>query len=202
MQNQSWEQQIPILKNALSGFEGEIFFEFAIPRMGKRVDSLLIIKNVVFVIEFKVGESHFLNSNIEQVWDYALDLKNFHKSSHNAVLVPVLIATEAKEYIAEILSTEHNDNLAFPVKTGKYSLKTVIENALLFFSNEQKTINVNEYVSGGYMPTPTIIEAAISLYNTHSVKSITCSDASAKNLTITTSKISEVIGLAKDEQKK
>ncbi|MDR1681595.1 MAG: hypothetical protein LBS12_07440, partial [Prevotellaceae bacterium] len=80
LQNKSWEQQIPILKNALQGVEGEVFFEFSIPRMGKRVDTLIVIKNVVFVVEFKVGESHFLNHNIEQVWDYALDLKNFHKT--------------------------------------------------------------------------------------------------------------------------
>jgi hypothetical protein len=202
MQNQSWEQQIPILKKVLSGFEGEIFFEFAIPRMGKRVDSLVIIKNIVFVIEFKVGERNFLNSNIDQVWDYALDLKNFHKSSHDAILVPILIATEAKEYVTELLLTAHNDNLTFPVKAGKDSLKDVIETALRFFSDEQQLIDINEYVTGGYMPTPTIIEAAVSLYNNHSVADITRSDASAKNLTVTTSKISEIIELAKNEQKK
>jgi len=200
-QNKSWEQQIPILKNALQGYEGAIFFEFSIPRMGKRVDTLVIIDNVVFVIEFKVGESHFLNNNIEQVWDYALDLKNFHKTSHNAVLIPVLIATEAKKSFTEILLTSHNDNLTLPVKIGSSELKHVIENALLFFADEPK-ISVTEYVNGGYMPTPTIIEAAVSLYNTHSVKNITRSDASAKNLTVTTSKISKIIELAKNEQKK
>ena len=200
-QNKSWEQQIPILKNALQGFEGEIFFEFSIPRMGKRVDTLVVIKNVVFVIEFKVGESHFLNHNIEQVWDYALDLKNFHKTSHNAVLVPVLIATEAKKSFTEIRLTSHNDNLTLPVKIGSNELKEVIPNALFFFSDEP-SINVTEYVSGGYMPTPTIIEAAVSLYTTHSVENITRSDADAKNLTVTTRKISEIIEVAKNENKK
>ena len=201
LQNKSWEQQIPILKNALQGFEGEIFFEFSIPRMGKRVDTLVIIKNAVFVIEFKVGESHFLNHNIEQVWDYALDLKNFHKTSHNVVLVPVLIATEAKKSYTQISLTSHNDNLTLPVKICSNELNGVIQNALLFFSDEPK-INVTEYVSGGYMPTPTIIEAAVSLYTTHSVENITRSDADAKNLTVTTRKISEIIETAKIEKKK
>ena len=201
LQNKSWEQQIPILKNAIQSFDGEIFFEFSIPRMGKRVDTLVVVKNVVFVIEFKVGESHFLNHNIEQVWDYALDLKNFHKTSHNVVLVPVLIATEAKESFAEIALTSHNDNLTFPVKIGRNELKKVIQDALLFFS-EEPLINITEYVSGGYMPTPTIIEAAISLYTTHSVENITRSDANAKNLTVTTRKISEIIEKAKTESKK
>jgi len=201
LQNKSWEQQIPILKNALQGFEGEIFFEFSIPRMGERVDTLVIIDNVVFVIEFKVGESHFLNHNIEQVWDYALDLKNFHETSHNVVLVPILIATEAKKSYTEIAITAQNDNLTFPVKIGSNDLEEVIKNALLFFSDEPQ-INVTEYLSGGYMPTPTIIEAAVSLYTTHSVENITRSDAGAKNLTVTTKIISEIIEKAKNENRK
>jgi len=201
LQNKSWESQIPILKNALQDFEGDIFFEFSIPRMGKRVDTLIVIKNVVFVIEFKVGESHFLNHNIEQVWDYALDLKNFHKTSHNVVLVPVLIATEARNSYTQMVLTSHNDNLTYPVKIGSNSLKEVIISALSFFSDEPQ-INITEYISGGYMPTPTIIEAAVSLYTTHSVENITRSDAGAKNLTQTTKKISEIIEQAKTENKK
>jgi len=201
LQNKSWEQQIPILKNALQGYEGAIFYEFSIPRMGKRVDTLVIIDNIVFVIEFKVGESKFLNHDIEQVWDYALDLKNFHKTSHNVVLVPVLIATEARKSYTEIILTSHNDNLTLPIKIGSKNLRQVFENALMFFSDESP-ISINDYVNGGYMPTPTIIEAAVSLYTTHSVDNITRSDADAKNLTVTTKKISEIIKTAKEENKK
>lgn len=201
-QNQSWELQIPILKNALQEYNGEIFFEFSIPRMGKRVDVLLIIDSVVFVVEFKVGQSTFYNHDIEQVWDYALDLKNFHKASHDVVLVPVLIVTEAREsYTVIELSKYHDDNLALPVKIGSRDLKLVIKNALSFFS-DGRAINITEYINSGYMPTPTIIEAAVSLYNTHSVESITRSDAGAKNLAVTANKISEIIKLAKSERKK
>jgi len=201
LQNKSWEQQIPILKKSIQGVDGEIFFEISIPRMGKRVDTLIVTRYVVFVIEFKVGEYHFLNRDIEQVWDYALDLKNFHKTSHNVVLVPVLIATEAKKSFTEIILTSHNDNLTLPIRIGSNELNEVIQNALLFFSDE-RYINIDEYVNGGYMPTPTIIEAAVSLYTTHSVENITRSDADAKNLTITTKTISEIIETAKNEYKK
>ncbi len=201
LQNKSWEQQIPILKRALNGLEGEVFFEFSIPRMGKRVDTLLIINNIVVLIEFKVGESKFLTQHIDQVWDYALDLKNFHKTSHNEVIIPILIATEAKNSYTEIVLTSHCDDLTLPVKIGGSELNQVIKSALSFFSNNQ-IINVTEYLNGGYMPTPTIIEAAVSLYNTHSVENITRNDASAKNLTLTTTKISQIIELAKNEHKK
>ena len=46
--NQSWERQIDILKESLIGLNGELFFEFSIPRMGRRVDCVLIIQNIVF----------------------------------------------------------------------------------------------------------------------------------------------------------
>jgi len=201
LQNNSWEQQIPILKNELMGFDGEIFFEFSIPRMGKRVDTLLIIQNIVFVLEFKVGESCFHNHNVEQVWDYALDLKNFHKMSHDTVLIPILIATESTNSFTEITLTSHNDKLTLPIKIGKIGLKDVIKNALLYFSDENE-IQISEYINSGYMPTPTIIEAAVSLYNSHSVENITRSDADAKNLKLTTKKISELIEFAKNNKKK
>ena len=143
-QNKSWEQQILILKDALEGYNGTIFFEFSIPRMGKRIDSLIIIDNVVFILEFKVGENKFFLSHIEQVWDYALDLKNFHKPSHHIVLAPILVATDVNKSFLEIITTSHNDNLILPIKTNKKDLKLAIKNILLFFKDEQK-INGDEY---------------------------------------------------------
>jgi len=200
-QNKSWESQIPILKKALQPFEGVIFFEFSIPRMGKRVDVILIIENVVFVIEFKVGEHKYLSFEIDQVWDYALDLKNFHEPSHSIVLAPILVSTEAKESFLEIVTTSHNDNLIMPVKANKDTLQQAIVNVLKFF-RESVQINSDDFAKGRYSPTPTIIEAAISLYNSHTVDEITRSDAEAKNLTVTTSAISEIIHSAKNNNKK
>ncbi len=200
-QNKSWELQIYILQKALKAYSGTIFFEFSIPRMGKRVDALIIIQNTVFVIEFKVGETKYHNINIEQVWDYALDLKNFHKPSHNALLVPVLVATEANRSYIEISTTSHNDNLLLPIMVNQYDLEKAIEETLNFFKEDQQVLS-SEYAAGSYSPTPTIVEAALNLYRTHTVDEITRSDAEAKNLTETTSLISEIIKKAKIEQKK
>lgn len=201
LQNKSWELQIPILKNALYGYRGAIFFEFSIPRMGKRVDSIIIIDDVVFVVEFKVGESKFLHYQVEQVWDYALDLKNFHKPSHRAVLAPVLVATEARKSFLEIGTTSHDDNLLLPIKTNKEELSLAFRNILQFFKNTS-SINGDDFANGAYSPTPTIIEAAISLYNNHTVEEITRSDAEAKNLTQTTEAISKIIDYAKEQGRK
>ncbi|PHQ29934.1 DUF2075 domain-containing protein [Leeuwenhoekiella nanhaiensis] len=197
----AWEGQIEILKNVLFKYDGSLFFEFSIPRMGKRVDCLLIIENLVFIIEFKVGEKNYLKHDIEQVWDYALDLKNFHKPSHDSILIPVLVATKAKDSFVEILSTSHNDNLVKPLKCNAENLAHCIASAFNFFRDNEH-INSERFITGSYSPTPTIIEAAVSMYNNHNVEEITRSDAGATNLKVTTSYISKTIDYAKSNNKK
>ena len=197
----AWEYQIDVLKAILQNYEGHIFFEFSIPRMGKRVDCLLIIKNIVFVIEFKVGEKVFTNQNIEQVWDYALDLKNFHKPSQSLLLVPILVATLSKNIHLEIISSSHNDNLINPLKTNSENLGFTIDKVLDFFSTDE-LVDINDYIAGSYSPTPSIIEAAIKLYNNHNVDEITRNDADATNLNLTTNYISETIEHAKSNKRK
>ena len=199
--NQSWRSQIEILKETLINLQGELFFEFSIPRMGKRVDCLLIIENIVFVIEFKVGEKEYLSSNYEQVWDYALDLKNFHKPSHNALLIPILVATDAKSEAIQFLQTTHEDGLFKPIKANKNNLREIILHGIEFCKNDS-TLKGDDYVKGSYSPTPTIIEAAVTMYKNHSVADITRSDADAKNLTATTKSVSEIIQNAQNDKKK
>ncbi|MFM2386766.1 MAG: hypothetical protein RL660_1523 [Bacteroidota bacterium] len=197
----AWEFQIKLLKEVLQSYEGHVFFEFSIPRMGKRVDCLLIIRNIVFVLEFKVGEKEYLNQNIEQVWDYALDLKNFHKPSHSLLLVPILVATHAKGRQLETIAAGHKDKLVNPLKTNAENLGDTISSVISFFDDGSK-VDVSSYVNGSYSPTPTIVEAAIKLYNNHNVEEITRNDAKATNLSITTNYISETIAYAKANNKK
>lgn len=197
----AWETQIKILQKVLINYTGYLYFEFSIPRMGKRVDCLLIIKNIVFVIEFKVGEKDILKHDIEQVLDYALDLKHFHKPSHHRLLAPILVATHSKSVQPEIISTSHRDLLMSPLKANAENLDFVIASVLSFFS-EDDVIDGDKYVQGSYSPTPTIIEAAISLFNSHNVEDITRSDADATNLNKTTKYISDTIEYAKSNQKK
>src|ERR1019366_1056009 len=177
----AWKSEIDILKETLQHFQGQILFEFSIPRMGRRIDVVLIIENVIFVLEFKVGEKDFLSSALDQVWDYALDLKNFHETSHKHLIAPVLIPTEAKNILSNIVVTPHNDNLLFPIKACVINLKEVIRN-VLSFSDDLENINLENWSSGKYHPTPTIIEAAMALYNSHSVADISRNDATAINL--------------------
>lgn len=95
-QRDAWLGQIEILKPTLAGLRGAIFFEFIVPRIGSRIDVVLIIGPIIFVVEFKVGEKDINREDVNQVWDYALDLKNFHQASHEAPIVPILVATRSK----------------------------------------------------------------------------------------------------------
>ena len=197
---EAWKQQIIILKQELKDFNGAIHFEFSIPRMGKRVDCIMLVDNIVFVLEFKVGEKEYLNHDIDQVWDYALDLKNFHKHSHNAVIIPILVATEAENSILDIVLSSHKDDLIYPLRINKSFISLAIKNMLLFFNSD--LIDKEAFIKGSYSPTPTIIEAAVNLYNEHSVSEITRSDAEAINLTKTTDSISSIIEYSKKNSKK
>ena len=97
LQKNAWKQQITILKSQLSGLNGYIYFEFLIPRMGKRVDNIVILGDKIFLLEFKIGSEQYDRYAIDQVIDYALDLRNFHEGSHHANLIPVLIAEKASK---------------------------------------------------------------------------------------------------------
>jgi hypothetical protein len=199
-QKEAWKQQIKILKDVLKNYDGEIFFEYSIPRMGKRIDVLLIIDHIIFILEFKVGEKEFLGSALEQVWDYALDLKNFHETSHEHLIAPILVATAAKNVATDFPFALHDDQVLFPIKTNEEQLNETIKNVLQLVQGQK--INASEWKEGSYAPTPTIIEAAMALYNKHSVTEISRSDASAKNLSHTSNAVSQIIKQAKEKNEK
>jgi hypothetical protein len=199
-QRDAWLAEISILRNTLCNFQGKIYFEFSIPRMGQRIDTILLVGPVIFVLEFKIGEKVFTQYAFDQVWDYALDLKNFHEASHEQFIAPILIATKAlsSEYV--ITPTQQNDKLLFPIKCNTSMLGNVIENVLNFCNG--KEIDHLTWENGRYSPTPTIVEAAMALYNGHSVEEISRNDASAINLRITTAAISDIISKARERSQK
>lgn len=195
-QTSAWLQQLPILKEALiSRAHGRVFLEFYIPRMGKRADAILVIENIVFVVEFKIGATRHERYAIDQVEDYALDLKNFHEGSHSVPIVPVLVSSKApSQSCSELMFAD--DLVASPITAngGKELRDRISEVSSQHVFPEW---NLEEWISKGYKPTPTIVEAAQTLYRTHSVAEISRSDAGAKNLTETTASIREVIDQAR-----
>jgi schlafen family protein len=189
-QRDAWLAQIDFLQAEVKGFPGSIFFEFNIPRMGRRIDVVLVIGPVIFAIEFKVGEKTFDRSAIDQVWDYGLDLKNFHEASHNASIIPILIATEAMECPPVEVQADP-DKLYRPLVVDPQSFRDVLESAVTAVSGPP--VDANAWARASYHPTPTIVEAARALYAQHSVEAIARFDAGAQNLHVTSRRIEELV---------
>ncbi len=175
---EAWKEEIEIIKTILSSYsreQGQIVFEYSIPRLGKRIDIVLLLRGIIFCLEFKVGEKNIHEADIDQVLDYALDLKNFHKYSQEKIIVPILIATNYKNSSDLIQTSIYNDGIVNPLVTGASGLEKIISSVLEAYTTEDP-INQNWIISP-YSPTPTIIEAAKSLYENHSVENITRSEA-------------------------
>lgn len=195
----SWLSEIRILKRELKDIsDGHIALEFKIPRMGKRVDAVVLYGGIVFLLEFKDGDSEYRSSTLKQVMDYALDLKNFHKGSHNVILVPIAVPTEAPKNSVSL--RKYRDGVCQPFGISQAQIGETIR----FISDKwsQQPMDYNSWEESEYMPTPTIVEAAQALYNNHSVAEITRSDAGAQNLNVTTQEIKRIIEYSKTNSRK
>ena len=200
---EAWRSEISIMKEILFKFsnkDGKIIFEYDIPRLGKRIDVVLLLEGIVFCLEFKVGQSSIIEADVDQVLDYALDLKNFHKFSQDHLIVPILIATNYRNSSTEIQMSVYDDRVVNPLMSGKSGVANLIAEVLKQFPNEP-SVNPNWIISP-YAPTPTIIEAAKTLYENHSVENITRHEADKVSTDRTISYILDVIKHSKENQKK
>jgi len=198
-QREAWRQQVNILRGALKEIpDFTLHFEFAIPRVGKRADAVVVIGDGIFVIEFKVGSTGFDRHAIEQVEDYALDLKNFHAGSHALSIVPILVATKAEASL-EVQLELALDQVAKPLCLAVTDLGAVIR---MIAARHRAPFDATGWAASGYRPTPTIIEASCALFAQHQVEDIARNDAGAINMGRTQAILSHVIATAKLEHRK
>lgn len=198
LQSNAWETEVQILKDQLCAFsEGTIIFEYTIPRKGKRVDVVVLYQNIVFLLEFKCGDTEYRQSTYDQVYDYALDLRNFQKESHDKLLVPIMVSTKAPQYQNRIV--EH-DRIIEPLRCHANNIaETMMAVAAQY---RERAFDYKAWENSEYLPTPTIVEAAQAMYRGHNVQEITRSDAGAENLTVTTNEINRIIEHSKTNGRK
>ena len=198
-QKNAWNEEIGLLKSILQGYNGDVFFEYSIPRLGKRVDVILLINGVVLCLEFKAGAERFETADKEQVWDYALDLKNFHEPSRDLFVAPVLVATDAPDEPFELVTCNYDDKVYVPLQANASTLKEAIVKVV--DATPKANVEGMNWARGRYSPTPTIIQAASALYAKHNVENITRCDA-GENLKVTTDFILGIIDHAKANKEK
>ena len=198
-QRGAWQESIQILRKALLGLAGHLYLEFDVPRLGSRIDAVVITGPVIFPIEFKAGEASYPRDAVNQAWDYALDLKNFHRASHDSPILPILVATGAQ---ARDITWQppHVDGVRPPFCCNAEGLRAAIHAGLALFQGP--AIDGEAWGRAPYHPTPTIIQAAQALYARHSVEAISRNDAGARNLAITSRRVEEVIEGARAQHQK
>lgn len=202
-QTSAWEDQISELQSRLEacGMEGDIIFEYDIVRLGKRIDVILLIRHMVFSLEFKNGKDVFTAQDAQQAEDYALDIKNFHKESEDLYVCPILVATNAAEY------TKPQSTDCYPDKQvylQRENIETLIPKIAMISSlyGDDGEIDFTKWFNSPYYPTPTIISAAVEAYSSHNISNIAHSEAGQKNIDQCENKINEVIEYARSNRKK
>lgn len=199
-QVKAWEGTIDTLRAVLVPWltEGHLFLEFDVPRLGRRIDAVLVLRHMVFVLEFKVGARAFTAQDLDQVVDYALDLKHFHETSHAVPMAPVLVATAASAATVQAVMDSAVPHLLRPLCCTPATLSQGLTLALEL--TEGPPVDPTTWVGGRYRPTPTIVEAAMALYARHSVADISRSDAA--NLDLTSHFLNDVVARARDQGSK
>ena len=173
---QSWVEEIDTLREALEAYSGRgsLYFEYHIPRMGRRADVIVLIDGIVFVVEYKTAEQRFTREAMVQVWDYALDLKNFQEGCLDRILIPILVAPKEKDSHCHLTLKHFEDMVYEPLMVNRKKLPkmfgAVLEGVVY---KDKPTLSDDQWAKSGYSPTPTIIEAAIALYEENTVEEIT-----------------------------
>ena len=203
--DEAWIGEIEILQKVLlpwSKEDAQIVFEYEIPRLGKRIDVVLLLRGIVFCLEFKVGQRDALQADVEQVMDYALDLKNFHRFSHDRIIVPILIPTNRESSTKVFNSSVYDDQIFNPLITGSSNLQQLLNDVLGSTNAKKEAGVIEDWLISPYTPTPTIVEAARVLYENHSVEDITRHEADEVSTDRTIKFILDIIDFSKDNGKK
>lgn len=202
-QANAWENQITELQRRLEecGMEGDIIFEYDIVRLGKRIDVILLIRHMVFSLEFKNGKNIFTAQDAQQAEDYAIDIKNFHKESEDLYVCPILIATAAARYPKPQSCGCYPDK---QVHLQRENIETLIPKIMEISSlyGDDGKIDFDKWFNSPYYPTPTIIAAAVEAYSSHNLSQIAQSEAGQENITLCEAKLYEIIEYAKSQKKK
>lgn len=197
----AWQQELAVLTPIGTTYpDCTIAFEYMIPRMGRRVDTVVLIGNYIFVIEFKVGETSYPSVATGQLLDYAFDLKNFHERSHRRNIFPILVCTEAS---ADLIKPRIIDNGICCVQhANAHNLLETISGTMRCMQFSDTPLDHRMWLASDYKPTPTIIEAAQALYLHNTVEDISRNEAGLTNITKTTECVNAIVDHSKANGRK
>jgi hypothetical protein len=198
-QTTAWQEQLAVLRSAIQWLrdnqvessEWTLLLEYPIPRRHKRIDAVVLSQQRIYCLEFKTGSQKLAHSALNQVEDYALDLRDFHAASLGREIIPAVVcrqvAADAKR------SVKKGDVVQAPVVCDYASLGKF----LLAHESSGQTISApldpQAWDHSAYKPVPTILEAAEALFAEHDVRDIAEASADKQNLSLTSDYLLSVV---------
>lgn len=201
----SWKEEINTLKIALKDYrdeDGFVVFEYTIPRVDGRIDCVVGLRGILFVLEFKTGETQDINADKEQLVQYVTDLKNYHFESYDIPIVPMWVVPNADVPVARVLRPSTNENIFGLMTVCDSTISNVFKKVFITDYVNRIKIDANNWLHSPYCPTSNIVEAARKLYANHKVEDINRSDARGEDLIRTTETIINLINQAKARNEK
>ncbi|MEE0317363.1 MAG: DNA/RNA helicase domain-containing protein [Bacteroidales bacterium] len=202
---ESWLSEISTLRTALRDFSNEdglVAFEYTIPRVDGRIDCVVGLRGLVFVLEFKTGSSQDDNVDKAQLEQYVTDLKNFHYESYDTPLVPMWVVPDAELSVPRVLKPSVKEKVFPLVTVSKETISETIKKVLKVDLGNLEAINTDNWLLSPYCPTSNIIEAARKLYAEHEVEDINISGAKGEDLLRTTDALMNLISKAREQKEK
>lgn len=197
----SWQEEIETLQKSLAKYanRGSVYFEYNIPRMGRRVDVIALIDRIVFVLEYKTAEQKFSHEASTQVWDYAIDLKNFQRGCIDRKIIPILVVPNEKSKRCVLDLKPFKDDVYEPLWVNAERIQEAIDSILPANAPTWSQKEDDRWAKSGYEPTPTIIEAAVALYEENTVEDITKHGCDIDKASI---ELTKIINYCREHQRK
>ena len=201
----SWKEEINTLKIALKDYHGEdgfVAFEYTIPRVDGRIDCVIGLHGILFVLEFKTGDSQDINADKEQLLQYVTDLKNYHFESYDVPIATMWVVPNADIPVARVTRPATNESIFGLMSVCDTTISDVFKKVVTSDFANRIEIDANNWLHSPYCPTSNIVEAARKLYANHKVEDINRSDARGEDLVRTTNTIINLINQAKARNEK
>jgi hypothetical protein len=199
----AWKAQLPEFQNAARWLLREvpdanlwsILLEYPIPRVGKRIDAVILGRDVIIVLEAKTGAAP--TSAVRQVDDYALNLACFHEGSASRPIVPLVVANG---HVAMRRERTTFDHLIEPCMFATFSeLGPMVKQIMGAHPGDHLRLDAYAWDEARFKPIPPIIDAAVALYSDMNVFEIGHSCAAREDLLRTTERLVNIVSASRTD---
>lgn len=190
-QTLTWERDLDSLRSCLNRCVDKsdsarlwgLLLEFSIPRKEMRIDTVLLIRDAIVVIEAKTGTA--ASQAKRQIEEYALLLHYFHRGSSDRRIVPIIVSSDSHGTDIDSLNQrELFPQLATywiaPVYRSSWNELSDVLIAIEDTSRDQASVML--WDDSPYFPIPSILEAALALRSGLSIREIAHSEASENEI--------------------